>query len=81
MTPNRYEFDLASTKLLPTNSLRLAKFNASTSLRSIAAVAKKSALAFANADAWNCDKMEYGDAVHSCFAVEEIDLICNHKFV
>jgi len=25
--------------------------------------------------------MEYGDAVHSRFAVEEMDLICNHKFV
>ena len=38
-------------------------------------------LAFANADAENCDKWKYGDAAHSRFAGEEMDLICNHKFV
>ena len=38
-------------------------------------------LAFANADAGNCDEMEYGGAAHSRSGVEEIDLICNHKFV
>jgi hypothetical protein len=40
-THNRLEIDLASTKLLPTTSVLLANFNASTSLRLIAAVAKK----------------------------------------
>jgi hypothetical protein len=39
-----------------------------------------SGLAFANADARNCDKWKYGGSAHSRFAVEEIDLICNHKF-
>ncbi len=38
-------------------------------------------LAFANADARNCDKWKNGGAAHSRFADEEIDLICNHKFV
>ena len=38
-------------------------------------------LAFANADARNCDKWKFGGAVHSRFAGEEMDLICNHKFV
>jgi hypothetical protein len=42
---------------------------------------KVSDLAFANADAGKCDKWKYGDAAHSRFAGEEIDLICNHKFV
>ena len=42
---------------------------------------RMSGLAFANADVGNCDEMEYGGAVHSRSAVEEIDLICNHKFV
>jgi hypothetical protein len=40
-----------------------------------------SGLAFANADARNCDKRKYGGAAHSRFAGEEMDLICNHKFV
>jgi hypothetical protein len=39
-----------------------------------------SGLALANADA-GIAIMEYGGAVHSRSAVEEIDLICNHKFV
>ncbi len=38
-------------------------------------------LAFANADARNCDKWKFGGAAHSRFAGEEMDLICNHKFV
>ena len=38
-------------------------------------------LAFANADARNCDKWKHGGAAHSRFAGEELDLICNHKFV
>ena len=29
----------------------------------------------------NCDEEKYGDAAHSRFAGQELDLICNHKFV
>ena len=37
--------------------------------------------AFANANARNCDKWKYGGAAHSRFVGQELDLICNHKFV
>jgi hypothetical protein len=37
--------------------------------------------AFAKANTRNCDKWKYGGAAHSRFAGEEINLICNHKFV
>ena len=40
-----------------------------------------SGLAFADADARNCDKWKHGGTAHSRLAVEEMDLICNHKFV
>ncbi len=41
----------------------------------------QSVWAFANVDARNCDKWKHGGAAHSRFADEEMDLICNHKFV
>ncbi len=41
----------------------------------------KSALACANANAGNCDRWKYGGAAHSRFTGQELDLICNHKFV
>jgi hypothetical protein len=41
----------------------------------------RSGLAFANADARICDKWKHGGAAHSRFVYEEMDLICNHKFV
>jgi hypothetical protein len=37
--------------------------------------------AFAEGGAEDCDKWKYGGAVHSRFAGQEFDLICNHKFV
>jgi hypothetical protein len=41
----------------------------------------QSALESAVADAGNCDRWKYDDAAHSRFAGQELDLICNHKFV
>jgi len=38
-------------------------------------------LAFANADARIAINGKHGGAAHSRFGCEEIDLICNHKFV
>ena len=76
-----YEIRLASAKLLPTTSLRLAIINASTSSRWIASVAKQECPACANANAGKCDRWKYGGAAHSRFAGQELDLICNHKFV
>jgi hypothetical protein len=77
---NHLEFDLASAKLLPTTSLRLALPRALRGGES-QPWRRMSGLAFANADAGNCDKWKYGGSAHSRFAVEEMDLICNHKFV
>jgi len=37
--------------------------------------------AFAVADAGKCDRWKYGGAAHSRFVGQELDLICNHKFV
>ena len=75
------QFDLASAKLLPTTSLRLA--NVMRALRGGESQPRRrlSDRAFANADARNCDKWKHGGAAHSRFAGEEMDLICNHKFV
>jgi len=74
------EIHLATAKLLPTTSLRLAIGRAlrrgeSQPQRS------QSAPAYANAKAGNCDERKYGGAAHSRFAGQELDLICNHKFV
>jgi len=44
-------------------------------------VAKQECPAYANANAGNCDRWKYGDAAHSRFTAQELDLICNHKFV
>jgi hypothetical protein len=80
-TRDRYEIDLASAKLLSTTSLRLASLMRALRCGESQPWRKMSDLALANADAGSCDEIEYGGAVHSRFAVEEIDLICNHKFV
>ena len=40
-----------------------------------------SASAYANANAGNCDRWKYGGAAHSRFTGQEINLICNRKFV
>ena len=36
---------------------------------------------FAQVEAGNCDEEKYGDAAHSRFAGQELDLICNNNFV
>jgi len=74
------EIHLATAKLLPTTSLRLAIGRAlrrgeSQPQRS------QSAPVHANDEAGNCDKRKYGGAAHSRFTGQELDLICNHKFV
>jgi hypothetical protein len=81
VTLDRREIHLASAKLLPTTSLRLAIINASSLSRSIAATTKLECGAFTKGDAGNCDKWKYGGAVHSRVAGQELVQICNHKFV
>jgi hypothetical protein len=80
-TPNRHEIGLASARLLPTTSfgsqlLTRALRRGKSQLRR-----SQSALASAVADAGKCDRWKYGGAAHSRFTGQELDLICNHKFV
>ena len=66
------EIRLASARLLPTTSLgsrllvRALRRGESHPWRS------KSAPAYANANAGNCDRWKYGDAAHSRFAGQEL---------
>jgi hypothetical protein len=69
---DRHEIRLASAGLLPTTSLgsrllvRALRRGESHPWRS------KSAPAYANANAGNCDKWKYGGAAHSRFAGQEL---------
>ena len=77
-----HEIRLASAKLLPATSLRLAIIDAGSSLRSIAVVARLECPgAYQRWAPGSANKWKYGDAAHSRFAGQELDLICNHKFV
>ena len=50
-TPNRHQIDLASAKLLPTTSLRLANFMRALRCGESQPWRRKGAVAFVNADA------------------------------
>ena len=79
-TPDRHEFDLASAKLLPTTSLRLQTLIRALRRGESQPWRRMSALAFADATpeiAINVTQRR-GALPLRC---EEINLICNHKFV
>jgi len=76
-----HQFGLASAGLLPTTSLRLAIISKHFVRGESHPWRSKSALACANANAGNCDRWKHGGTAHSRFTGQELDLICNHKFV
>jgi hypothetical protein len=76
-----HEIDLASAELLPTTSLRLAIIRRALRRGESQPQRRQSAPVHANDEAGNCDKWKYGGAAHSRFTGQELDLICNHKFV
>ncbi|HYY35919.1 MAG TPA: hypothetical protein VE867_06065 [Candidatus Binatia bacterium] len=78
---DRYEIRLASAKLLPTTSLRPAIMMRAVRRGESQPWRSQSARAFAKGGAGNCDKWKYGGAAHSRSVGQELDRICNHKFV
>jgi len=77
-----HQIRLASAKMLPTTSSRLAIINASTSSRSSQLRRRQSVSAIHTSEkSKNCDKEKRGVAAHSRSAGQELDLICNNNFV
>jgi hypothetical protein len=75
------EIHLASDEMLFTTFHRLAKKCGSIVVAIAAAAMPECSGQSAQMQAGNCDEGKYGDVAHSHFAGQELDLICNHKFV
>ena len=67
--------------MLFTTSIRLAEKCGSIAAVIAAAAMPECSSRFTQVETGNCDEEKYGDAAHSRFAGQELDLICNHKFV
>jgi hypothetical protein len=78
-TSNCYENDLASAELWLTTFTRLAHKAGRLSRSS---QPRQNRVFREHVDMpGKCDKKKYGAVVHSRFAGQELDLICNHNFV
>jgi hypothetical protein len=69
---DRHEIRLASAGLLPTTSLGSCLLMRALRRGESHPWQSKSAPAYANANAGNCDRWNYGDAAHSRFTGQEL---------